>query len=82
MTSPNESPPIEKPDIASPRLGPVLCREEAMVYVENYVRGDRDRDDLAALSDFFRLLPLEEYPWYPFDVPTLIEQIEAELQSS
>ncbi len=57
----------------------MLCREEAMVYVENYLRGERDPEDMAALADFLELVPAEDRCTFPFDVPALTNRLRADL---
>ena len=61
------------------RSVPVLCREEALVYVENFFRGDRTATDLAALASFLRLLPEEDEASFPFDPGFILQQVTTEL---
>jgi hypothetical protein len=69
---------LEYPD-STERAMPVLCREEALVYVENFFRGDRTAADLAALASFLRLLPKEEEASFPFDPGFILQQVTKEL---
>ena len=54
---------------------PVLCREEALVYAENFFRGDRNPADLAALASFLHLLPEGEESTLPFDPRFVLQQV-------
>lgn len=61
---------------------PVLCREEALVYVENFFRGDRTVADLAALADYLRLLPSDEAATFPFDPRHVLHLVTSELDAN
>jgi hypothetical protein len=58
---------------------PLLCREEALVYVENFIRGDRTRADLAALAGFLCLLPKGGEATLPFDPRFVLQQVTSAL---
>lgn len=59
----------------------VLCREEAMVYLENYSRGSCQLADLQALVDYLSLVPESEVGSLPFDTGYLLSQIQNEIDT-
>jgi len=54
---------------------PVLCREEALVYLENYLRGERLRDDMLALFDYLDIAPAEDLTIDGVDINVLRQRL-------